>query len=176
MHRPEDATAIIKTVDDMFRNSPMQTKTETEKAFEVSFLAFLGNVKLFLLSICAAVTFTILLVAGNTMAMSVRERVREVGVLKTLGFTPGSILGMILGEAVVISLVGGAIGVALANFVCAGIRQMPSTFANMSNIHVPPVMIAICLAVASVIGLISCFVPAWTASRRPIVESLRFTD
>ena len=66
----------------MFRNSPQQTKTESEKQFALSFLAFLGNVKVFLLSIVGAVTFTILLVSGNTMAMSVRERVREVGVLK----------------------------------------------------------------------------------------------
>jgi len=176
MRRPEDATSIIREVDGMFRNATMQTKTETEKAFELSFLAFLGNLKVFLLSICAAVTFTILLVAGNTMAMSVRERVREVGILKTLGFTPAGILGLILGESVAISLIGGAIGVGLAHLVCAGIRQMPSMFANMNAITVPAPVAAICLAVAAVIGLISCVVPAWTASRRPIVESLRFTD
>jgi putative ABC transport system permease protein len=176
MRRPEDAPSIIKNVDDMFRNATLQTKTETEKEFERSFLAFLGNVKLFLLSICAAVTFTILLVAGNTMAMSVRERVREVGILKTLGFTPGGILGLILGESVTISLIGGVLGIGLANLMCMAMRQMPSMFANMNMIEVPPQVAAICLAVAVVIGLVSCIVPAWTASRRPIVESLRFTD
>jgi putative ABC transport system permease protein len=176
MRNPEDAPSIMREVDGMFRNATLQTKTETEKEFERSFLAFLGNVKLFLLSICAAVTFTILLVAGNTMAMSVRERVREVGILKTLGFTPGAILGILIGESVAISLIGGLIGVGLAHLVCAGMRQMPSMFANMNNMEVPPQVAAICLGVAAVIGLISCLVPAWTAARRPIVESLRFTD
>ena len=77
----------------MFRNAPEQTRTESEKAFQLGFVAMLGNVKIFLLSICGAVTFTIILVSANTMAMSVRERIREVGVLKTLGFTQGEILG-----------------------------------------------------------------------------------
>jgi putative ABC transport system permease protein len=176
MGRPEDADPISKAVDAMFRNATLQTKTETEKAFEVSFLSFLGNVKLFLLVICAAVTFTILLVAGNTMAMSVRERAREVGVLKTLGFTPSGILGLIIGESVMISLVGGLIGLGLAMGVCTLIREMPSTFANMSRITVPPPIAAICLLVAMLIGFVSCLVPAFTASRRPIVEALRVTD
>ena len=91
-----------------------QTRTETEQAFMLGFLSMLGNVKLFLVSICAAVMFTILLVSANTMAMSVRERVREVGVLKTLGFTGGNILWIILGEACAISVAGGAIGYLLS--------------------------------------------------------------
>jgi putative ABC transport system permease protein len=176
MARPEDAESISKAVDAMFRNATLQTKTETEKAFEVSFLAFLGNVKLFLLVICGAVTFTVLLVAGNTMAMSVRERAREVGVLKTLGFTPGKILGLLIGESVMIALIGGVIGLGLASVLCAMARQMPSTFANMNKITVPPSMAALCLLAAALIGVVSCAVPAWSASRRPIVTALRFTD
>ena len=85
----EDAAVVprvAKAVDDEFHNSPVQTRTETEQAFLLSFVSMLGNVKLFLISICAAVMFTILLVSGNTMAMSVRERVREVGVLEDVGF------------------------------------------------------------------------------------------
>ncbi|MBL8295052.1 MAG: ABC transporter permease, partial [Bryobacterales bacterium] len=118
MERPEDAASIAKQVDDLFRNATNQTKTETEQAFTLSFLAFLGNVKAFLFAICGAVTFTILLVSGNTMAMSVRERVREVGILKTLGFTPGTILFLLVGEAVAIALAGGALGLLLAYGIC----------------------------------------------------------
>jgi putative ABC transport system permease protein len=176
MSSPEDANAIIKTIDDMFRNSTMQTKTETEKSFQLSFLAFLGNVKMFLLTICGAVTFTILLVAGNTMAMSVRERVREVGILKTLGFTQRGILAMILGESVVIAFIGGLIGLGLAHGVCAMMRQMPAMFVNPADWRIVPEVAALCLLVAVTIGLVSCIVPAWTASRRPIVEALRFSD
>ncbi len=110
VERAEDVPAVAEAVDAMFRNATMQTKTETEKQFELSFLSFLGNVKLFLLAICGAVTFAILLVSGNTMAMSVRERVREVGILKTLGFTRGAILTMIVGESIFIPLVGGLFG------------------------------------------------------------------
>jgi len=176
MERPEDAAAISKSIDDMFRNAPLQTKTETEKAFELSFLAFLGNVKMFFLAICSAVTFTILLVAGNTMAMSVRERVREVGILKTLGFTPGKIMTLLVGESVMISAIGGLIGLGLAHALCAAMRQMPSMFTDMSRIIVPPSVTALCIAVAVAIGVLSCIIPAWTASRRSIVEALRVTD
>ncbi len=176
MERAEDANAISKAIDDLFRNSPAQTKTETEQAFGLSFLAFLGDVKLILLSICAAVTFTILLVSGNTMAMSVRERVREVGVLKTLGFTNGAVLWLLVGEALIIALIGGALGLALASGLCAMIRSLPSTFADLSRLSVTPAVAAICLLVAAMIGLISSFIPAWGAARRPIVEALRFSD
>lgn len=172
----DDLPRIANAVDEMYRNATLQTKTETERQFEVSFLAFLGNVKLFLLSVCGAVTFTILLVSGNTMAMSVRERVREVGILKTLGFTRGTIMALIVSEAVAISLIGGLLGLALANVLCGWLRNAPSTFADMSRIRLPLSMWGICLGVAVFIGLVSSVVPAWSASRRSIVDALRFTD
>lgn len=172
----EDVPRIAEAVDAMFRNSTAQTKTETEKQFELSFLAFLGNVKLFLLSVCGAITFTILLVSGNTMAMSVRERVREVGIMKTLGFAPGTILALIVGEAILLAAIGGLLGLALAEVLCAWMRQMPSTFADMSRVILPPSISALCMAVAVLIGVISSIVPAMNASRRSIVESLRFAD
>jgi putative ABC transport system permease protein len=118
---PEDVPRIARTVDDMFANASPPTKTESEQQFALSFMWFLGNIKLYLMSICAAVTFTILLVSGNTMAMSVRERIKEVGVLKTLGFTNDAILGMIIGEALTIALVGGIIGLTIASVLVVGV-------------------------------------------------------
>ncbi|HSU69537.1 MAG TPA: ABC transporter permease, partial [Tepidisphaeraceae bacterium] len=88
VNTPDDAPRVARAVDAGFENSPYPTRTETVKEFGRSFLAFLGNVKLFLAAICAAVTFTILLVSANTVAMAVRERTREMGVLRTLGYTP----------------------------------------------------------------------------------------
>src|ERR1043165_80743 len=94
---PNNSGRIASAIDTEFRNSTAETKTETEQAFTVGFLSLLGNVKMFLIAIAGAVTFTVLLVSDNTMAMSVRERVREVGVLKTLGFAPAEVLTLILG-------------------------------------------------------------------------------
>lgn len=176
VHSIDDVEPVAKAIDDRFRNSPQQTKTETEKAFEVSFLAFLGNVKAFLLVICSAVTFTILLVSGNTMAMSVRERIREVGVLKTLGFTRGRILAIILGEAIVIALLGGVLGLLLAAGICFVMRQGPSMFTDVNRLHVNGEIVAVCLLAAALIGIVSSLWPAWTASRKPIIEALRYND
>jgi putative ABC transport system permease protein len=173
---PAAVAALPDAVDSLFRNAPLQTKTETERAFELSFLGFLGNVKLFMGVIFGAVTFAILLVSANTMAMSVRERIREVGILKTLGFTRESILGMILGESVMIATLGGLIGLGLASLICRAAQAVPSTFINMPDLKIPPVLGALCLTVAAVIGLLSSAGPAWIASRKTIVEALKHTD
>jgi putative ABC transport system permease protein len=106
----QDVPKIQSAVDEAFHSSPQPTKTETEKAFQLGFLAMLGNVKAFILSICGAVVFAILLVSANTMAMSIRERTREVAVLKTLGFARHTVLSLFVGEAVVLALIGGIIG------------------------------------------------------------------
>ena len=172
----EDVPRVEKAVDDMFRDSPAQTKTETESAFGLSFVAFLGNVKLFLLSICGAVTFTILLVSGNTIAMSARERVREVGVLKTLGYTRGTILGIILGEAVTVCLLGGILGLLLASGLVIVVRHGPTFSEELRYLTIVPPVAALCLALAATIGLVSAFVPAYGASRISIVEALRSTE
>jgi putative ABC transport system permease protein len=178
MERPEDANTISKAIDDKFRNSTAQTKTETEQAFQLSFLGFLGNVKLILLSICAAVTFTILLVTGNTMAMAVRERAREVGVLKTLGFTNGIVLWLMVGEAIVIGLIGGVIGLGITKGLILLLSGAPAgvTFLDFSVVTLQPSVIVICLLVAGMIGLVSSIIPAIGASKRSIVEALKFTD
>lgn len=171
---PDSVPRIAKAVDDMFRNSTVQTKTESERQFQLGFLAMIGNIKMFLMAICAAVTFTILLVSGNTMAMSVRERVREVGVLKTLGFTNGAILGIILGEAAVISLIGGLIGCVIASFLIGGLRAAPIPIEQLKTLTLGPPVALACLLVALLIGVISSFVPAYNASRTSILDALRY--
>jgi len=105
-----DVPRLMDSVDRLFRNTDAETKTETEKAFTLNFVSMLGNVKFLLNAISAVVVFTILLVAGNTMAMSIRERTGEVAVLKTLGFRQSTILILLVGESLAIALLGGFLG------------------------------------------------------------------
>ncbi len=165
-----DVPKINKVVDDTFRNSPQPTKTETEKGFQLGFLAMLGNVKAFILSICGAVVFAILLVSANTMAMSIRERTREVAVLKTLGFTPGTVLGLFVGEAVVLALIGGIGGSLVAYLVGMGAAKAGG-FAGALHVKVATMIVA--WAAAAFMGFFSALVPSYTASRLGIVEGLR---
>jgi putative ABC transport system permease protein len=173
---PGHATSIAEAVDSQFRNSTAQTKTESEQAYLLGFVSMLGNVKAFLIAISAAVMFTILLVSANTMAMSVRERVREVGVLKTLGFTPGIILGLILGEACAISMAGGAIGFLLSTFLTTGVQKSPAGGFLPPIPPFQPAVATACILTAASIGLLSSLIPALSASRTPIVQALRSTD
>jgi putative ABC transport system permease protein len=167
---------VADTIDSTFVNSLAETKTDTERAFEVSFLSYLGDVKLFIGALAAALTFTILLVSGNTMAMSARERVREIGVLRTLGFSRGTLFGMLAGEGILLALVGGIIGTFLAEGICAGLRMLPSIMVDTARFRVTPGVAAECLAASLFIGFISSVVPSYGASRRGITEALRFVD
>lgn len=173
---PDDVPRIAKTVDDMFANASPPTKTESEQQFALSFVSMIGNIKLFLLSVCAAVTFTILLVSGNTVAMSVRERIKEVGVLKTLGFTTETILGMMIGEAVAIALAGGIAGLLLASGLAVGVGKVGGAIlGQLRNLSINPVTACISIGIAILVALISSFLPAWKAARTNILDSLRYT-
>lgn len=172
---PEDVPRVARAIDSMFDNSPAPTKSETERAFQLSFVSFLGNLKLFLMAICGAVTFTILLVSGNTLSMAVRERVREIGILKTLGFTSGTILGIILGEAGVVAVTGGAIGCALAAVMCGMLRNAVVGVQFLKILRITPDIAALTMAIALVIGIASALLPAVKAARTPILSSLRYT-
>ena len=171
----EDATPVSEAVDAMFRNAPEPTKTETEAVFQLSFINQLGNVKLFLLSIAGAIVFTMLMVSANTVAMSVRERTREIGVLKTLGFPAASVLGLVLGEAVAIAILGGLGGIALT--WAANSAMAASNFAVQffTGFTMPAWGVPVCFAMALVVGVGSSTVPAIVAARTQIVDALRHT-
>jgi putative ABC transport system permease protein len=173
---PQQSAAVSRSIDDMFRNADRQTKTESEQAFVVGFLALLGNVKMFLIAISAAVMFTVLLVSANTMAMSVRERRREVGVLKTLGYSQGIVLGLILAEACAISMAGGLIGYSFSTLLLVAVMKTPfGGFLPGLQLFQPLVALT-CILIAGAIGVLSSLVPGLSASRSPIVEALRSTD
>jgi putative ABC transport system permease protein len=167
---PQDVPKIQAAVDETFHSSPQPTKTETEKAFQLGFLAMLGNVKAFILSICGAVVFAILLVSANTMAMSIRERTREVAVLKTLGFTRRTVLSLFVGEAVVLALIGGIGGSLVALLLGLGAAKAGG-FAGA--LKVEPATMLVAWAAAALMGFFSALVPAYHASKLGIVEGLR---
>jgi len=173
---PASVPAVEAGIDTQFRNAPAPTRTETQKAFQLDFLNSLGNIKAFIIAIAAAVGFAILLVSGNTMAMTVRERTREVAVLRTIGFPRRMILGLFLGEAVTLALVGGMLGILGARWLIAGVAASPQLtlfagFFRRARVTLPTVLFG--LLVAACVGLLSGLVPAYRAARMNIVAGLR---
>jgi putative ABC transport system permease protein len=164
-----NAEAIAKTVDAMFENSPDETKTQTEKDFNLSFVKQIGDIGLIVRWILFAVFFTLLLVVGNTMAQSVRERVPELAVLKTLGFSDGSVLGFVLVEAVALCLAGGLVGLVLATMLGAMVEKgTGGQFQLRVDAFVWSVGIATILVMSIAVGLL----PALRARRLKIVDAL----
>jgi putative ABC transport system permease protein len=171
---PEDVSKVASAVDAMFRNSPEPTKTESEKAFELGFINSIGNVKAFILSICLAVLFATLLVSATTMAMSIRERTREVAVLKTLGFNRETILRLYIGEGVIVALTGGVLGCLFAILLVTALSHAPGMGLFLSGVTVTPLTVLLAIFVAGMVGLLSAIIPAYHSSKLNIVEGLRY--
>jgi putative ABC transport system permease protein len=167
---PKHAEDVAKRVDEHFANSPFETKTETEKAFVKGFAEQAGNIGAIVMAILTAVFFTILLVAGNTMAQAVRERMSELGVLKAIGFTDGQVLGLVLAEALIIAIIGGGIGLFLGYYaVKAG-----DPTGGALPVFIMPVRDRIMGAFFILgLGVLSGFLPAMQALRLNPVEALR---
>jgi putative ABC transport system permease protein len=170
---PASVPRVAEAIDAMFRNSPQPTKTESEKAFQLSFINSIGNVKAFILSICLAVVFATLLVSANTMAMSIRERTREVAVLKTLGFTRQSILSLYIGESVTVTLLGGILGCLLALGLVTAMAHAPGMGFFFAGMKVTFGTLLLAIFVSAMVGFISAIVPAYHAARIGIVDGLR---
>jgi len=167
---PDDAPRIAKAIDNMYLNSPYETKTETESAFAQGWVKQFGNIKFLIVSIGTVVFFTLLLVTGNTMAISVRERTNELGVLKAIGFSDRAVLGFILGESIVIALAG-CVGLLLA------LIAIPVLGRALAGLLPPLLVTAKTLAygviAALVVGFASGVLPAYSAMRLSVVNALR---
>jgi putative ABC transport system permease protein len=164
-----DAALISRTVDKMYENSPDETKTQTEKDFNVGFIKQIGDVGMIVRWILFAVFFTLLLVVGNTMAQSVRERVPELAVLKTLGFSDGAVLGFVLAEAGALCLVGGVLGMVLAIAFSAFVSKMTAgTFDIVISGYVWALAAVAIVGMSLAVGLL----PALHARRLKIVDAL----
>ena len=155
----EDVPRIVERVDDLFQNSTAPTKTETEKAFLLSFVEMMGNVQFLITSISAVVIFAIVLVAANTMAMSIRERVREVGILKALGFRKLQILSLLLGESVFLALSGVLIGSWSARILYSGVDMANVTGGMIQRFYVTSETLLLCAGIGLMVGMLSAGVP-----------------
>ncbi len=171
---PARAASICKAVDAEFRNSSDETLTETEAAFQQSFVAMAGTIIVALQVISFLVIGVILLVAANTMAMTARERIPEYAVLKTLGFQSPHILGLIAGESVLIAVLGGILGMLLMTPLLKGIGIALSAW--FPSFPVEPRTYVMTLAAALAVGLLAAVFPAWRAMRVSIVDGLRRID
>jgi putative ABC transport system permease protein len=161
---------VAKAIDQTFANSSAETSTDTEKAFNKAFAAQFGNIALIVTLVVGAAFMTILMIVGNTMALTIRERTREIGVLKTLGFTGGRILGLVLGESVLLALLGGLPGLALA---ALGAFLMRDSMANMMpGFAVTPGIALIGVALMMTLGLVTGIIPAVNAMRLKIAAAL----
>ncbi len=170
----EDVPRLMQEIDALFRNTAAETRTQPMKQLVLDMLAMLGNIKLILVGISAAVLFAVLLIMANSMAMSIRERTGELAILRALGFRTGQLLEMLTAESLVIALAGTAVGCgagALALAATAG-YQMGGAMPIYIRIDAPTAGVA--LGAAVVISLLSTLVPAWRASRISIAEALRF--
>jgi putative ABC transport system permease protein len=173
---PQDVARVTSAIDKMFENSVAPVRAMAEKQFRIQFMEMLGNVKLLVRFIVLTVLFTIVLIVSNTMAMSARERVTEIAVIRALGFQKRQVLGLVLGESVLLSLIGGVLGVAAAYpataLLLAGMKRSPAA-AFAYNLHVTPASIALAFAASVTIGILAGFVPALKSARVPVVSGLR---
>jgi putative ABC transport system permease protein len=167
---PEQADQVALAIDAEFENSSAETKTTTEKAFMKGFAEQIGDTGAILMAIVAVVFFIILLIAANTMAQSVRERTAELGVLKTLGFTDGAVLALVLAESLLLVLVAAAVGLALTWLAVPLLRPLIEGF--LPVFRVPPRSLALGALFAALLGVAAGGVPAWLAMRLRIVEAL----
>lgn len=172
------AASVGKAIDALFENSSATSITETEQAFKASFIAMAGNLAFLLNGIGLAVSFTILLVTANTMSMAVRERRTEIGVLKTLGFSSAQVMGFVVGEALLLGVLGGALGVFGSQGLLYVVSHAPGVSdilagIGLTGLELKPAVAALGFFIAVALGLFAGLVPALSAYRAKITDILR---
>jgi len=166
-----DPVEVANAIDEQFANSPNETRTSTEAAFAASFAKQFGNIALIVTMILGAVFFTLLLVTGNTMSQSVRERIAELAVLKTVGFKDGTVLGIVLTESILIMLIGGLLGLGLGWLAAQALGSAMAMFVP-GGIIISTDIVLLAIAVMIAAGLLAGVFPAVKAMRLSIVDAL----
>ena len=171
----EDVPRVAQEIDSIFANTDAPTKTESEREFALSFQTMMGGVKQFLYGIMGAITFSLLLVMGNTMAMTVRERTKEVGTLKALGFQRRTITGLFLAEAFLVSCIGAVIGIGAAALLFRSVDLSLYIPNFMSFVPTTQTLVA-AFVLSILVGLISVSYSAYRVSSLTIADALRSTE
>ena len=172
---PEDVPRVAQAFDSMTINTDAPTKTESEREFALSFQTMMGGMKTFLYAIMAAITFSLLLVMGNTMAMTVRERTKEVGTLKAIGFKRHTIAGLFIGESVLLAIIGGAIGIGAAVLIYRAVDMSVYIPTVVSFIPQPQTLITAFL-LSIFVGVFSVAYSTYRVTGLTIAEALRSTE
>lgn len=165
-----DPVQVANAIDQQFANSPNETETSTEAAFSQSFAKQFGNIALIVTLVLGAVFFTLLLVSGNTMSQSVRERISELAVLKTLGFADRSVLGIVLSESILIMLIGGLLGLGLGWVLVQGMAKQMGAF--LPGVFLSPGAMAAGVGMMIGAGILAGLFPALKAMRLSIIDAL----
>jgi putative ABC transport system permease protein len=165
-----DPVQVANTIDAQFANSPAETETSTEAAFAESFTKQFGNIALIVTLIMGAVFFTLLLVSGNTMSQSVRERTSELAVLKTLGFADRSVLAIVLSESILIMLIGGLLGLGTGWVLVQGIAKEMGAF--LPGVFLSPTALTAGILLMIAAGILAGIFPALNAMRLSIIDAL----
>jgi putative ABC transport system permease protein len=168
-----DLPAISEAVDGMFANSSAPTRTEAEAAFIVGLMSMWGNVRRLVIAISTAVLFTLILIASNTMAMSIRERSAEMAILRALGFTPGIVIGTLIGESSLICVAGGLLGSLGSRYIYRAVDLTSVSSGLIQNLDVRWQTVLLSASIALMAAIVSTFVPAFFASRIPIATAVR---
>ena len=171
---PEDVPRLMRSIDEHFKDAAEPTLSETENAFQLEFLKMIGNYSAMIHAITVAVLVAILIVTANTMGMAIRERSTEIAVFRAMGFTSGQMLGLLLTEGVLLSLLGTGFGLAVAYLMAGGIRAVAGgILPYLTDFSITPDTLQLCFEATLAVGLLSTFIPAYRAVRQPIVQGLR---
>jgi putative ABC transport system permease protein len=168
--------ALVERIDKAFANTDAETKTETERAFQLSFVSMFGNIKMLIASISTVIVFTMILVTASTMSMSIRERAREIAVLKAVGYDAGQVFGLILAESFGLAMAGGVLGCfgAWALFTHVDIYTLSKGF--FIKFEVTPHILTSGMLIAAGLGLVSSLAPAYASIKTTVVDGLKELD
>jgi len=175
VERPEIAARVGQAIDQTFRDTDSETKTEAEGTFLLGFISMLGNVRAIILMIGAAVAFAVLLIVANSVAMSIRERVTEAAVMRSLGFTARHVLALFVGESLVLTVGGALVGVGVAKLLFDAMAIRKIGVMVWADLRMRPETFLFCMSLSIILALLSSIWPAYQAAKINIAEALRFT-